>query len=313
MSQKKQKNIADHVKPLNMNGLNGRVLDLPAKKKSHNQQILLVYGHHASIERMFGFAEELNRFGAVTLPDLPGFGGMDSFYRIGEEPTLDRMADYLATFVKMRYKNRRITIIGMSYGFLVVARMLQRYPDIAKKVNHLVSIAGFVHHEDFKMKRRHKKALSLLGRFFSYRPTAVFARYALLNGPMIRLAYWAAGESNDKMRGSSLKERRARVLFEIGLWQSNDVRTYCVTGRSMLEANLCHQQKPLDVKVIHVHMGEDRYFDNHIVEQHLGIVFKEVESIASVLAGHAPTVIATAKEAAPYIPKKLRRVLKPKS
>lgn len=311
MSKKQQKHIAEHIRPLNMNGLNGRVLDLPAKKKNQNQQILLVYGHHASIERMFGFAEELNKYGAVTLPDLPGFGGMDSFYRIDDEPTLDRMADYLATFIKMRYKNRRITIIGMSYGFLLVARMLQRYPDIAKKVNHLVSIAGFVHHEDFKMKTWHKRSLSFLGRFFSYKPTAVFARYALLNGPMIRLAYWAAGENNAKMRDSTLKERKARVNFEIGLWQSNDVRTYCVTGRSMLEANLCNQQKPLDMKAIHVHMGEDRYFDNHIVQQHLGIVFKEVESIASVLAGHAPTVIATAREAAPYIPKKLRHALKP--
>lgn len=310
MSKKQQKHLAEHIRPLNMNGLNGRVLDLPLKKKKQKQQILLVYGHHASIERMFGLAEEFNKYGAVTLPDLPGFGGMDSFYRIDEEPSLDRMADYLATFIKMRYKNRRITIVGMSYGFLVVARMLQRYPDIVKKVDNLVSIAGFVHHEDFKMKPWQKRGLKLLSRFFSYKPTAVFARYFLLNGPMIRLAYWAAGENNAKMREATLEERKKRIAFEIGLWQSNDVRTYCVTGRSMLESNLCVQQQPLDVTVTHVHMGEDRYFDNHTVEQHLGIVFKDVVSIASVLAGHAPTVIATAREAAPYIPKKLRSALK---
>ncbi len=292
-----------------MNGLNGRVLDLPATKKS-KQQILLVYGHHASIERMFGLAEELNRYGAVTLPDLPGFGGMDSFYRINDEPTLDRLADYLATFVKMRYKNRRITIIGMSFGFLVIARMLQRYPDIAKKTNNVVSIAGFVHHEDFKMGFGQKFFFKAIAKFFTYKSTALFARYALLNRPMIQLAYWAAGDNNVKMRNSSIKERRKRVRFEVKLWQCNDVRTYCATGSTMLKVNLFQHKGTTDADVTHIRVAEDRYFDNHVVEQHLGVIFRNVRCIDTLLIGHAPTVIATAKEAAPYIPKQLRTILK---
>src|SRR5690606_29130786 len=126
-------------------------LPAPARK---NRQILLVYGHHASLERMFGLAEELNKYGSITMPDLPGFGGMESFYKIGEKPTLDNLADYLASFIKLRYKRRRVSILAMSFGFLVVTRMLQRYPELVKKVDVLVSIVGFCHHQDFKMRRR---------------------------------------------------------------------------------------------------------------------------------------------------------------
>lgn len=129
---KRQKNIVDYIQPLNMNGLQGRVLQMPAPKNK-NREILFIYGHHSSLERWWGLVQNFNRYGAVTMPDLPGFGGMDSFYKIGEKPTIDNLADYLASFIKMRYKRRRFTIIGMSLGFVIATRMLQRYPDLAKK------------------------------------------------------------------------------------------------------------------------------------------------------------------------------------
>ncbi|MCA1806717.1 MAG: alpha/beta hydrolase, partial [Actinobacteria bacterium] len=203
-----------------------------------------------------------------------------------------------------------ITIIGMSFGFLVVARMLQRYPDIAKKTNTAVSIAGFVHHEDFKMGRGQKLFFKTIAWFFSYQPTALFARYALLNRPMIQLAYWAAGDKNVKMKNTSIDERKKRVRFEVKLWQCNDVRTYCATGRAMLRVNLFEHKGLIDTNVTHIRVAEDRYFDNHVVEQHLGVMFKQVTCIKTSLIGHAPTVIATAKEAAQYIPKQLRTLLK---
>src|SRR5579863_9493933 len=118
MPKTSSKNLADYVVQLNINGLRGRMLRLPAKRR--NREILLIYGHHASLERFFGLAEMLNDYGAVTMPDLPGFGGMQSFYRLGITPSIDNLADYLATFIKLRYKRRRLTIIGLSFGFTVV-------------------------------------------------------------------------------------------------------------------------------------------------------------------------------------------------
>ena len=75
------------------------------------------------LERWWGLVQNFNEYGAVTMPDLPGFGGMDSFYTIGRRPTIDAFADYLAAFIKLRYKRKRITIVGISFGFLVATRM----------------------------------------------------------------------------------------------------------------------------------------------------------------------------------------------
>jgi pimeloyl-ACP methyl ester carboxylesterase len=310
MAKKKRTHMADHIKPLNMNGLRGRVLRLPAPKNK-NRQILLVYGHHASIERMYGLAEELNRYGSVTLPDLPGFGGMQSLYQLGDKPDIDALADYLAAFVKMSYHRRRFTVVGMSFGFLVITRMLQKYPDIAKKVDNVVSIVGFAHHEDFHIKTRNKWLLKATGVTFSNRPMAIFGRYALLNGPLIRTVYRTVGDRNVKMRDANEHERDKRINFEIRLWQQNDVRTYAYTGRQMLNVDLCSgRQVKINLPVHHVKIDDDRYFDNRVVEQHLAIIYSDVIMLKTSLKGHAPTVVSSAKEAAPFIPRKLRTLLK---
>src|SRR3954470_17459407 len=136
------KNPADYIVPLNINRLDGRMLRLPAKsaRQAKNREILFVYGLHSSLERWWGLTQVLSRYGNVTMPDLPGFGGMDSFYKIGKKPTLDNMADYLAAFIKLRYKNKKLIIAGMSFGFVIATRLLQRYPELTKKVALLVSI-----------------------------------------------------------------------------------------------------------------------------------------------------------------------------
>lgn len=145
----------------------------PPKKK---REILIIYGLHASLERMIGMAEDLNQYGGVTLPDLPGLGGMDSFYKIGEKPSLDNMADYLATFVKMRYRRKKVTIVGMSFGFVIVTRMLQKYPELRSKVNTVVSVVGFVHKDDFHFSRKKYLFFRYGASFFSNRLPALFMK-----------------------------------------------------------------------------------------------------------------------------------------
>lgn len=309
MDNKTKLRTADYVEPLNMNNLHGRVLHLPAPKRK-KRQILLVYGHHASLERMFGFAEELNRYGAVAMPDLPGFGGMESFYKINEVPTIDNMADYLAAFIQMHYKHRRLTIVGMSYGFVIVTRMLQRYPDLAKKVDDLISIVGFVHREDFKLKPSTMKLLRTFGRIGSWQLPAIFIRYIVLSRPMIYLSFALMGDHHAKMAGAGRRERLRRIKFEVKLWHANDVRTYAFTGLDMLRVDLCNKSKPINLPVTHVEVDEDRYFDNRIVEQHLGVIYEDVTVLKTKFKGHAPTVISSAKEVEPFIPRKLRTILK---
>src|SRR5581483_6795608 len=86
MANRTAQHPADYIVPLNMNGLQGRMLHLPAPA-GRKREILLLYGHHSSLERWWGIAQVLNRYGAVTMPDLPGFGGMDSLYKIGRKPS----------------------------------------------------------------------------------------------------------------------------------------------------------------------------------------------------------------------------------
>src|ERR1700730_17200494 len=156
MAKKTLQSPADYIVPLNMNGLEGRMLRVPASGK-REREILLIYGHHAMLERWWSLVENLNEYGAVTMPDLPGFGGMASFAKIKKKPTIDNYADYLAAFIKLRFRRKRFTIVAISYGFVIVTRMLQKYPELVKRVDILVSLVGFVHKDDFVYSQPRRK------------------------------------------------------------------------------------------------------------------------------------------------------------
>lgn len=306
MPAKTSKNIADYVVPLNINGLEGRMLRLAAPK-TKRREMLLLYGSHSSIERMFSLAQELGRYGGVTMPDLPGFGGMDSMFKIGHKADIDSMADYLAAFVKLRYRRRRFTIIGVSYGFALATRMLERYPDIAKRVDIVVSIAGFVHKDDFHVPRWQFYAMKYGGKLLKRRWPSRFARL-VINDPIITAVYTARGRSHNKMRDAEPEERKRRIAFEVILWKTNDLRTYFYTGYSMFVLDLC-RDRVANVRAYHIAVGEDQFFDNYLVEQHLKVIYSRVEIIRVKLKSHMPTIIATPKEVAPFVPPKLRRIL----
>lgn len=296
--------LADYIVPLNMNGMEGRMLRLPPSRKQ-TKELLLIYGHHASIERMAGLAEELAKYGNVTLPDLPGLGGMDSFYTIGKKPTLDNMADYLAAFINMRYRRKRVSIFAMSFGFIIVTRMLQKYPDIAKKIDLLVSIVGFAHKDDFVFTKRNYRFFRYSSSFLSMQLPAWVTKTFILRGPVIRTAYRLVEDTHVKLKDGDAEERKKRIDFEVNLWKINDIRTYADTALTMLTVDLCDIK--VELPVWHVAVEPDRYFNNHYVEQHFRIIFTDVTIVSSKMNGHAPTVVATAKDAAPFIPPKIRK------
>lgn len=304
---KTEKNIVDYIAPLNMNGLRGRMLHMPAPKNK-KREILFVYGHHSSLERWWGLVQNLNKYGSVTMPDLPGFGGMDSFYKIGQRATIDNLADYLAAFVKMRYKRQRFTVVGMSFGFVVVTRMLQRYPDIAKKVDLCVSLAGFMHKDDFVFSRTRWAFYRYGSGLFTVPPAAAFFRYVVLNKWIIKTVYRHTHNAKDKFKGIVDEELKEMLNVEVDLWHINDVRTYMRTSVEFLTLDNCQRQ--VDLPVHHIAIATDRYFNNDVVEQHMRVTFKDFNLLAVLkLGNHAPSVIADAKSAAPFIPVKLRRLL----
>lgn len=308
MAKKKPQNPADYIESLNINGMQGRMLRLPAPR-GNKKEVLFVYGHHSSLERWWGVMQVLNRYAAVTMPDLPGFGGMDSFYKIGKQPTIDNLADYLAAFIKLKYRNKRLVIAGMSFGFVIATRMLQRYPELVKKVDLLVSIVGFAHHEDFSFSPARYRLYYWGTRLFSHRLPAALFRHIALHPLVLKTVYARTHNAKYKFEQADTKEAFNQLMdVEIGLWHDNEVRTYMFTTTQFLKFDNCTRQ--VNLPVWHVSAEADHFFDNNRVEQHMRIIFTDFYSVKTKLTTHAPSVIADEKMAAPLIPAKLRKVLK---
>lgn len=306
MAKKQEQNAKDYIESLHMNGLRGRMLRIPAPK-GKTRNILFVYGHHSSLERWWGVAQDLSQYGTVTMPDLPGFGGMQSFYKIGEKPTIDNLADYLAAFIKLRYKKKKVTIIGLSFGFVVVTRMLQRYPDLANKIDLLVSVVGFSHKDDFTFSRPRYLFYRWTAQILSYRLPAQLFKNICLHPLAIKSIYARTYNAKNKFEGVEAEEKRRLINFEIFLWRANDVRTHMRTTVEFLTLNNCLSR--VDLPVWHVSVANDRYFDHHIVEQHMKIIFTKFHEAKSKLDNHAPSIIADMEVAKPLIPAKIRRQL----
>jgi pimeloyl-ACP methyl ester carboxylesterase len=302
--------VSEFIVPLNMNGLQGRMLRLPAADPNNKHEMLIVYGHHAKLERWWGLIQNFNEFGTVTMPDLPGFGGMDSFYKIGQKPSIDNLADYLASFIKLRYKRRRLDIVGISFGFVVATRMLQRYPELAKRVNLMVSCVGFAHYDDFTFSKPRMFFYRSLVRFISLPGVTPLFRAICLNNFTLRYAYRHTHNAKHKFEAAAadgLDTFNAVMDAEIDLWHINDLKTHMFTTNEFLHVDNCKQQ--VNVPVVHVGTKGDYYFNSLVVEQHLRVIFNDYTGMELDLSTHAPSVVATKKESAVFIPAPLRKML----
>jgi len=298
--------MQSHIQSLNINGLKGRMLRIPSVKNP-GKEILMIYGHHASLERIYGLADDLSQYGNITAPDLPGFGGMDSFYSIKMQPNIDNLADYLATFIKLRYKRKKITIIGMSLGFVIATRMLQKYPELTKKVEIFVSIVGFTRKDDGKVNKNMIRSYRLLAIIFSRKIPAWFFYNIILHPSLIRAMYAKTPNAKAKFKHLNLQDFKRAIDFEVILWRSNDVRTYMKMLLEMLTLDNCTKQ--INLPVYHVSVDGDQYFNNQVVEQHMRVIFTDFTEFKAVLPNHAPSIVASKEEAKPFVPKGLRKLL----
>lgn len=306
MSKKLPRSPADFIVPLNINGLDGRMLHVPAPR-NRDREILLLYGHHALLERWWGLVENLNTYGSVTMPDLPGFGGMDSFSTIGKRPTIDNFADYLAAFIKLRYKKKRLTIVGISFGFVVVTRMLQKYPELVPKVDMLVSMVGFMHKDDFLFSPPTHFFYRRATRLLATRPMALFIRYCCLNSYVIKSLYIHLPAAKRRFIEVEPQEFALMTEFEVRLWQANDVRTHWLTTYEFLALDNCTQR--VELPVWHVASEGDHYFNNYNVEQHMRVVFQDYHQNIAATKAHTPSVLADKKGLAVMVPRQLRAAL----
>lgn len=297
------KNLSEYIKPLEVDGLKGRVLRLPAPNGS-SHKLLFVYGQHSSIERWQGIARVFNRYAAVTVPDLPGLGGMDSLYKIGKTPTIDTLADYLAEFVRKEYKDgQKFTISAMSLGFVVATRMLQRHPDITAQTKSLISVVGFAHHSDFRFAGIRMSLYKLASVIFSRRLPAYLFRKALLNSVVLRRAYHRTRNAKEKFESAGKEQFEQTMQAEITLWKINDIRTQFKTYQEMFALDNTRQR--VELAVNHVSVATDRYFDSVKVAKHMNQIFASYHDYPSTAPSHAPTIVADEAEAERFFPEGL--------
>jgi pimeloyl-ACP methyl ester carboxylesterase len=262
--------IAQFIAPLNMNGLQGRMLTAPPTG-NRKREILVVYGHHSKIERWWSLAQSLQSYGRVTVPDLPGFGGMQSFYQIGKRPTIDNYADYLATFIRFRYKRKRVTVVGISFGFAVVTRMLQRYPELVTQVDIVVSMVGFMHHDDFLISTGRRRLLVVVARIVSFRPLALSLQYAIRPLSAVWNMYCKLSIRKRSLLNMDPLSGHLTPNAEGVLWRVTDAGTHWRLMAACLQLDNCHEK--IALPVWHLYLKHHGQVDELIAKQHILIVY----------------------------------------
>ncbi len=296
---------------LNIGGLHGRILKLEACD-DQDLDILVVYGIHSSLERMYTTAKFHSRYGRVWMPDLPGFGGMDSFYEINRLPDLDSYADYLYTCLKTyKLDEKRIRIVAMSFGFLVVTRMLQKYPKMSRNIEFVISFVGFGRTEDFSIKTFSRPLVKLSILIGSSKLGSMFVEKLIFNKLSLRLmfAVFRILNPNPKYRHESKSKQKEAVEMELELWSSNDARTKFYTYKVLSDLDLTKSGKPIDLNLYDMVTPADQYFDSESVSSTLGKLYKQSSTFQASLDVHAPSVIGSEEDVAKIYPDSIKKIL----
>ncbi len=270
---------------------------LPAHGKAHKQELLFVYGQNGSLESWWGLLQQLQRYGNVTAADLPGFGGMDSLYKLRRRPTLDNLADYLAAFVKLRYKKRRFTILAEGWGFAVATRMLQSYPVLARKVDLVVSFGGFAHCDDLQLGRTKLFIRRIVARFYALRLNAWWFKAISWHSTLLRRRY----------RRLDQRASQAAIDYKVMLTRQSDFRTSMTTMVSIFELDNC--RRPIDLPLWHVTAAGDKLYAQPLVEQHLRVIFNNFHHCQVKTDLSNPLRSADPKTAAGLLPAEIRNAL----
>jgi len=304
--------LSKYIEDIELSGLRGRMINAPATKKSAEKvNILLFHGHHSSLERMSGVAELLADYGNFCLPDMPGFGGMDSLKNVGLKPTIDNLADYMASFIKLKYgSQKKFVVVGYSFGFLVLTRMLQKYPHLQKQCIDVIGLAGLLHRDDIVFTKKRRAFYSISSRIVGSRVGSWVTREIFLRRWFLGSFYTKTHNAKEKFDNLDAETTKRMVDFEIHLWRINDVPTWCFTSREMLKADLVTGAKQLDIPVIQITVDADKYFDNAVVQQHMHIVYKDVKVIKAGAVKHGISAVESAKDVLPFFPVAVRNHLK---
>lgn len=294
---------APEVTNYEFKGLAGRYGHWPANRTNATRTFVLVYGQHATIERLKPIIETLQNYGDVYLADNPGFGGMDSPYKIKAYPDLDFYAQHLKNFID-RYvdPSRQLTLVGVSYGFQMLVEFLHSYPMYCQRVEQLISFVGFVSHKDFNMPKRVSIPLMYMlcnsGR--TKLGAALYDR--ILNERLIMATYKATKPIQAKFKNLDGDEAKQYAREQAWLWLVNDNRTHGVTAWDFFKKTDLTAYR-IDVEAIHIGVPKDHLLRNHQIEDEMSRMFSTFTAYSLHLDNHAPLDLDTAKKVQSMLPK----------
>jgi pimeloyl-ACP methyl ester carboxylesterase len=263
----------------------GRYVFIPGR--THNRRpanIILVYGHHSTLERWEPLARELARFGNVWMPDLPGFGGMDEAVLPTYE--LHAYADHLAKFTSVVAPKGRLLLCGVSFGFAVVCEALRRHPSLLEASRAVVSVGGFIEGSSLRLASWQKLGVLAVAGALRNRRVAATVRSHLLSYPIARSVDLALGLT--KRRAGADRSRAARLCAaDLELWRANSVTTHWATLRLMMRLQ---RGTPLDVPCVHIQNPLDPYVCYSSNARSLRSVFRDLDVCLPTLIGHMPSL-----------------------
>ena len=306
MQDRISSNPLDYIMPLNMNKLEGRMMIVPGPKNKQSD-ILLVPDAISMLERWWSLADNLADYATVTVPDLPGIGGMDSFISIGINPNIDSYADYLAAFIKLRFKRKKILIVGYGFGFAITTKMLQKYPELNKKIDFIVAISGYVHKDDFTYSRFESFTYHNINKLLALRPVYFIFKPLLTSFILDKFIKKLVADSSSIYKHASKQEKLANQQFLTRILTVNDLRSNLLIIREILSIDLCH--KRIDVPLINIATKQQKSLNSQVNEEHLQVIYKLYKRYLANNTPEAYSIIADKKMVGKLLPQAFRRIL----
>jgi pimeloyl-ACP methyl ester carboxylesterase len=215
------------------------------------------------------------------------------------------MAGHLENFVTTHIPvDRKLTFIGISYGFQIVTAMLDQAPDIGARTEHAISFVGFVRYSDFAMPLSYKVFLLHLGANPARRRIGAQVFRAGLRPGVLRMIFFFNRPFNLKFKNFNKAEARQYVDEQIWLWMINDHRTHGATAWDFFKKNdLTALRLPVDA--IHIGVPNDHLINNKAVTSELTDMFRSLEVFELNLANHAPLDIDSPEKVLQLLPEGL--------
>lgn len=308
MTEANQKHPRDFITPLVINNIRGRMLYIPASTDSaRKREILLVYGLRTCLEQVFALANELSAYGNVSCPDLPGIGGMDSMYSVGMKPTLENMANYMASLMKLKYHHKKFTAIGLSHNFALLTKVLQNHPELAGKVERVVNIDGYIHTDDLTLSANRKKRRRFVLKLASNKLVSRVIQYIVFVSPIMRYLYVHQRSSSTHENKKSKEMLKHRAHFDAHLWRINDARTHLSILSELNDVDLCSSQ--INVDALYAYSPMTTIVSPTIIEQHMAVAYKSCATFRLKLGPYEEILPIPLTDASSLLPKSLRKKL----